>query len=206
MKKKLLALAVSSLALTACSTTTVVKDISGPQVVDVMYAKFAQEVTTALNRLADVEDMNRVNVINAHNANTQPINDSYTGTVVKQNKIIVPDTYPQTQWRNDGVRGTAEDAKQLLKSQLDDDHPAPKSEAAVKAVNATSIALPTPTVYNPAKNSGASIVGNEIKRNESRIKANVSYPPAKTNCPVGSELLQKGRATICITTGSASTK
>lgn len=189
MKKRLLCILIGSAVLTGCSTTTVVKDISGPEVVDVMYAKFAQEVTTAINRLADVEDMNKVNVINAHNANTQPLNESYNGTVSRQNKIIVPDTYPQTQWRNDGVTTTTEDAARAVKNTAAINAPVKQAEP---------VSQSTPTVQTlPAKSS---VVNDAVVRNNNRIKAAAGTSPVKFECPTGSEIVKKGRTTICTTT------
>lgn len=190
MKKRLLCILIGSAVLTGCSTTTVVKDISGPEVVDVMYAKFAQEVTTAMNRLADVEDMNKVNVINAHNANTQPLNESYNGTVSRQNKIIVPDTYPQTQWRNDGVTTTTEDAARAVKNTAAINAPVKQAEPVSQST--------TPTVQTlPAKSS---VVNDAVVRNNNRIKAAAGTSSVKFECPTGSEIVKKGRTTICTTT------
>lgn len=101
--KKFIIPALSALVLSGCTTTIVERDTSGTKVVDVLYAKYAQEVQTALNRLADTEDLNKVNVLSAYDTNNVPLNQSYSGTVIKQNKIIIPDTYPQTQWRDDAV-------------------------------------------------------------------------------------------------------
>ena len=198
MKKTTIALTVlSSILLVSCSTTTVVKDISGPQVVDVMYAKFAQEVTHALNRLADVEDMNKVNVINDYNANLDPLNKSYSGTVAKQNKIVIPDTYPQTQWRNDGVQSPASASSTLTYSSVKLVHqPAiTESEAAqVKPVQQTSMSQP---VYQPQSQS---IVNRAIANNSGKVYATVStVPPPRFKCPEGSEFRRNGPTTICIT-------
>lgn len=201
MKKRLLCILIGSAVLAGCSTTTVVKDISGPEVVDVMYAKFAQEVTTAMNRLADVEDMNKVNVINAHNANTQPLNESYNGTVARQNKIIVPDTYPQTQWRNDGVTTTTEDAARAVKNTAAINAPVKQAESVAQSTLVTQSTAPvraTQTVQTlPAKSS---VVNDAVVRNNNRIKAAAGTSPVKFECPTGSEIVKKGRTTICTTT------
>lgn len=167
-KKKTLLTVAATAILSACSSTTVVKDISGPKVVDVMYAKFAEEVQTALNRLADVEDMNKVNVINALNANTQPLNESYNGTVEAQRSIRIPDTYPQTQWRNDGVNTTAQDSVQAIKDTAE------KQE------------------------EQRSVLQQAVKKSNAKIRASKGIvPPPKFECPEGQESISQGRMTIC---------
>lgn len=101
--KKLLISSFVIVTLSGCTTTLVERDTSGTRVVDVLYAKYAQEVQTALNRLADTEDLNKVNVLASYDTNTIAENQSYNGVVTKQNKIVIPDTYPQTQWRDDAA-------------------------------------------------------------------------------------------------------
>lgn len=194
MKKTTLLLTIAASAVLAgCSSTTVVKDISGPKVVDVMYAKFAQEVTTALNRLADVEDMNKVNVINDYNANKEPLNQSYSGTVSRQNKIVIPDTYPQTQWRNDGVNASvASTAHQAVN----------QTTAAVQQPLPPQQSAPVqPKVTQQFAPKNTSLVNQAIAQNKSKVHAAVSkVPPVKFQCPEGAEVKRNGPTTICITT------
>ena len=201
MKKTTIALTVlSSILLVGCSSTTVVKDISGPQVVDVMYAKFAQEVTHALNRLADVEDMNKVNVINDYNANLDPLNKSYSGTVAKQNKIVIPDTYPQTQWRNDGVQSTSAPAPASSAPAYSSvklvHQPAMTESETVQAKPVQQTAMSQPV----SQTQSQSIVNQAIANNNGKIYAAAStVPPSRFKCPEGSEVRRNGPTTICVT-------
>lgn len=193
-KNTILLTAIASLVLAGCSSTTVVKDISGPQVVDVMYAKFAQEVTTALNRLADVEDLNKVNVINDYNANSDPLNKSYSGTVAQQKKIVIPDTYPQTQWRNDGVTTTTQDAARAVAKTQQVDQPQPQNTVA--PVQQPTQVVPTPVVQHKPQ----SVVNEAIAKSNNKIHATASNtPPVRFNCPEGAEVKRNGPTTICIT-------
>lgn len=182
-KNKILLTVIASVVFAGCSTTTVVKDISGPEVVDVMYAKFAQEITTALNRLADVEDLNKVNVINDYHANLDPLNKSYNGMVSQQNKIVIPDTYPQTQWRNDGVTTTGQDmARAVTQTQAQREVVSPQQTVPVSQVKSQSV------------------VNDAIARSNNKIRAVKSKtPPARFTCPQGSEIRRNGPTTICIT-------
>lgn len=99
-KKTTLASLVLVSLLAGCSTT-VVKDQSGSKIVDVLHAHYAEKVLQAMNRIADSEDRNTVNVLTPYNRNTVPLEQSYSGTVTAQRKIIMPDTYPQKDWRDD---------------------------------------------------------------------------------------------------------
>lgn len=195
-KNTILLTAIASLVLAGCSSTTVVKDISGPQVVDVMYAKFAQEVTTALNRLADVEDLNKVNVINDYNANLDPLNKSYSGTVAQQKKIVIPDTYPQTQWRNDGVTTTAQDAARAVAKTQQAAQPQPQPQNTVAPVQQPAQVVPTPVVQHKPQ----SVVSEAIAKSNNKVHATTSNtPPVRFNCPEGAEVRKNGPTTICIT-------
>lgn len=98
-KKTTLASLVLVSLLAGCSTT-VVKDQSGSKIVDVLHAHYAEKVLQAMNRIADSEDRNTVNVLTPYNRNTVPLEQSYSGTVTAQRKIVMPDTYPQKDWRD----------------------------------------------------------------------------------------------------------
>lgn len=89
------------LVLAGCSSTTVVKDNSGSKIVDVLHAHYAEQILQAINRVADSQDQNKVNVVTPYNRNTTPINQSYNGQVTQTKKIVMPDTYPQKDWRDD---------------------------------------------------------------------------------------------------------
>lgn len=134
MKKKFIIATLSALVLAGCTTTKVVKDTSGSKIVDILHAKYAEEVLQAMNRLADSQDMNKVNVLTAYNQNNTPLNKSYSGVVNKQKKIVVPDVYPQKKWRNNKSTTVQNIKAQDYKNQAADDS-ALTPEAKVQVVN-----------------------------------------------------------------------
>lgn len=199
--KKLMITLGAVTVLSACSSTTVVKDVSGPQVVDVMYSKFAQEVTTALNRLADVEDMNKVNVMSAYNTNSQPINKSYNGTVSRQNRIVIPDTYPQTAWRNDGVATSVEDAKKVIQATAEQQAAKSKAEAEqLKKIesSSSSSAQTSTTSTQEALNHSVKPATLTTTTTSTSIRAAAgTQAPSRFNCPTGSTKTVRQNMTIC---------
>lgn len=93
--------AISALVLAGCSSTTVLKDTSGSKIVDVLHAHYAEQILQSINRVADSQDQNHVNVVTPYNRNTVPLEQSYNGQVTQTKKIVMPDVYPQKDWRDD---------------------------------------------------------------------------------------------------------
>lgn len=164
MKRTKLAVIVSSLILFGCTTTNVIKDNSGSKIVDLLHAHYAEEVLQAVNRLADSEDRNTVNVITPYNQNQVPVQQSYSGKVVETKKIVIPDTYPQKQWRDNQAVATKTVKSNDYKNQsADDSLLTPQARVEVKAQG-----------HNLTTQNAKLISDNKLLRDDMKVTQNTA--------------------------------